>query len=193
MLKVNIIHDIAVAKIMKNKLKPMLKITTVFLLVCTFSLNAIALTDDSTKPINIQADSAEINDDTGISTYRGNVKITQGSTVLTGDIVILETANKKVKKIISEGKLSTFKQTTDDGRKINAEAEKMVYSITRNKIVLTKNAKLTEAGNSFASDKITFYTDKEIVTAGSSSGNDRVNITVFPETEKETIKEETQE
>lgn len=193
MLKVNIIHDIAVAKIMKNKLKPMLKITTVFLLVCTFSLNAIALTDDSTKPINIQADSAEINDDTGISTYRGNVKITQGSTVLTGDIVILETANKKVKKIISEGKLSTFKQTTDDGRKINAEAEKMVYSITGNKIVLTKNAKLTEAGNSFASDKITFYTDKEIVTAGSSSGNDRVNITVFPETEKETIKEETQE
>jgi len=178
---------------MKNQLKTMLKITTVFLLVFTFSSNAIALTDDSTKPINIQADSAEINDDTGISTYRGNVKITQGSTVLTGDTVILETANKKVKKIISEGKLSTFKQTTDDGRKINAEAEKMVYNITGNKIVLTKNAKLTEAGNTFASDKITFYTDKEIVTAGSSSGNDRVNITVFPETEKETVKEETQE
>ena len=193
MLKVNIIHNVAVAKIMKNQLKTMLKITTVFLLVFTFSSNAIALTDDSTKPINIQADSAEINDDTGISTYRGNVKITQGSTVLTGDTVILETANKKVKKIISEGKLSTFKQTTDDGRKINAEAEKMIYSITGNKIVLTKNAKLTEAGNTFASDKITFYTDKEIVTAGSSSGNDRVNITVFPETEKETIKEETQE
>lgn len=163
----------------------MLKITTIFLLVFAFSSNSIALTDDSTKPINIQADSAEINDDTGISTYRGNVKITQGSTVLTGDIVILETANKKVKKIISEGKLSTFKQTTDDGRKINAEAEKMVYSITGNKIVLTKNAKLTEAGNTFSSDKITFYTDKEIVTAGSSSGSDRVNITVFPETLKE--------
>ncbi|MBT8124094.1 MAG: lipopolysaccharide transport periplasmic protein LptA [Gammaproteobacteria bacterium] len=170
---------------MKNRLKPMLKITTIFLLVFAFSSNSIALTDDSTKPINIQADSAEINDDTGISTYRGNVKITQGSTILTGDIVILETANKKVKKIISEGKLSTFKQTTDDGRKINAEAEKMVYSITGNKIVLTKNAKLTEAGNTFSSDKITFYTDKEIVTAGSSSGNDRVNITVFPETVKE--------
>lgn len=167
----------------------MLKTTIVFLLILSFSSNVIALTDDSTKPINIQADSAEINDDTGISTYRGNVKITQGSTVLTGDIVILETANKKVKKIISEGQLSTFKQTTDDGRKINAEAEKMVYSITGNKIVLTKNAKLTEAGNTFSSDIITFYTDKEIVKAGSSTGNDRVNITVFPETKKEIIKE----
>lgn len=182
-----------VTKIMKNRSKIMYKITAVFLLVFAFSSNAIALTSDSTKPINIQADSAEINDDTGISTYSGNVKITQGSTVLTGDTVILETANKKVKKIIAKGKLSTFKQTTDDGRKIDAEAEKMVYSITGNKIVLTKNAKLTEAGNTFASDKITFYTDKEIVTAGSSSGNDRVNITVFPETEKETVNEEKQE
>ena len=148
------------------------------------SSHTLALTDDSTKPINIQADSAEINDATGVSTYRGNVKITQGSMQLTGDLVILETANKKVQKIIAEGNLSTFKQKTDDGRLINAEAEKMVYSITGNKIVLTKNAKLTEAGNTFASDRITFFTDKEIVKAGSSTGDDRVNITVFPETVK---------
>jgi len=126
---------------------------------------------------------------TGVSTYRGNVEIIQGSMVLTGDIVILETANKKVKKITSEGELSTYKQTTDDGRKINAEAKKMVYSITGNKIVLTNNAKLTEAGNTFTSEKITYHTDTEIVTAGSSTGKDRVNITVFPETGKATEKE----
>jgi lipopolysaccharide export system protein LptA len=166
-----------------------IKIYTLIILLSTLAPSVQALTDDSTKPINIQADSAEINDVTGISTYRGNVTITQGSTVLTGDIVILETANKKVNKIITEGTLSTFKQTTDDGRKVNAEAEKMVYSITGNEITLTRNAKLTESGNTFASDKITFYTDKEIVTAGSSSGSDRVNITVFPETIKEPIDE----
>ena len=68
---------------------------------------------------------------------------------LTGDVVVLETKNKKVKKITAEGNLSTFKQQTDDGRLINAEAEKMVYSIVENKIVLTNNAKLTEAGNTF--------------------------------------------
>jgi len=177
---------------MNNKIKSIFSLFLVTLSIV--SQYAFALTDDSSQPINIQADSAEINDATGISTYRGNVTITQGSTVLTGDIVILETANKKVQKIISEGNLSTYKQTTDDGKKINAEAEKMVYSITDNKIVLTTNAKLTEAGNTFASDKITFYTDKEIVTAGSSTGNDRVNITVFPETsEKDSTPEETKE
>jgi len=169
-------------------------VTSTLIILCVVSFHVMALTDDSSKPINIQADSAEINDATGVSTYRGNVVITQGSTQLTGDLVILETANKKVQKIIAEGNLSTFKQTTDDGRKVNAEAKKMVYSITGNKIVLTNNAKLTEAGNTFASDKITFYTDKEIVSAGSSSGNDRVNITVFPETvKKESTPEDEQE
>ncbi len=158
-------------------------LASILTLICISSVSA--LTDDSSKPINIEADSAEINDATGVSTYRGNVEITQGSMRLTGDLVILETANKKVQKIIAEGNLSTFKQKTDDGRIVNAEAEKMVYSITGNKIVLTNNAKLTEAGNTFASDSITFFTDKEIVKAGSSTGNERVNITVFPETAKE--------
>ena len=160
-----------------------------FFILLMYGTSALSLSDDSTKPINIQADSAEINDVTGVSTYRGNVEIIQGSMVLTGDIVILETANKKVKKITSEGELSTYKQTTDDGRKINAEAKRMVYSITNNKIVLTNNAKLTEAGNTFTSDKITYHTDTEIVTAGSATGKDRVNITVFPETGEETGKE----
>lgn len=158
------------------------------ILVLTFFMShsawLAALSDDSTKPINIKADSAEINDATGISVYRGNVKITQGSMQLTGEKVVLETANKRVQKIISEGNLSTYKQTTDDGKVIHAEAEKMVYNININEIVLTKNAKLTEAGNTFASDRIVFYTDKEIVSAGSETGNDRVNITVFPETIK---------
>jgi len=169
---------------MNHRITAMLKNTILTLAILIYSSQVLALTDDSTKPINIQADSAEINDTTGVSTYTGNVKISQGSMVLTGDIVVLQTAKKKVQTITSEGQLSTFKQTTDDGRKINAEAEKMVYSITGNKVVLTNNAKLTEAGNTFTSDKITFYTDKEIVKAGSSTGNDRVNITVFPETVK---------
>ena len=156
-------------------------------LIIVISCTSIALarSDDSSKPINIKANSAEINDATGISVYRGNVVVSQGSMVLTGDQVILETADKKVKKLTSTGNLSTFKQTTDDGKTIHAEAKKMVYKITANKIILTDSAKLTEGGNSFASDRIVFYTDKEIVSAGSSEGDERVNITVYPETLKE--------
>ncbi len=138
--------------------------------------------DDSGKPISIKADSAEINESTGISIYRGHVRVIQGSMLLTGDTVVIESVDKKVQKIKSEGNLSTFRQTADDGRTVHAEAAKMVYDIGKKQILLTKNAKLTENGNTFASDSIVFHTDKKTVSGGDSTGNERVNITVLPET-----------
>lgn len=141
-----------------------------------------AYSDDSSKPISIKADSAEIDDTTGTSIYRGNVRVAQGSMLLTGDKVVLESVNKKVQKIISEGNLSTFRQTMDDGKTVHAEAKKMVYDISKKEIILTRNAKLTEAGNTFASDSIVFHVDKKTVSGGSPTGNKRVNITVLPET-----------
>lgn len=141
-----------------------------------------AYPDDSDKPISIKADSAEINENTGISIYRGNVHVTQGSMVLTGDTVVIESDDKKVRKIKSEGNLSTFRQTSDDGKTVHAQAAKMVYDIGKKQIMLTENAKLTENGNTFASDSIVFHTDKKTVSGGNSAGSGRVNITVLPET-----------
>ena len=148
--------------------------------VCSTSLGAYS--DDSSKPISIKADSAEIDDNAGASTYRGNVRISQGSILLTGDRVVLETVDKKIHKITSEGNLCTFKQVRDDGKTVHAQAEKMVYTVGEKQVVLSRNAKLTEAGNTFASDRIVFHVDKKTVSGGSLGGNERVNITVLPET-----------
>ncbi|MCY4420170.1 MAG: lipopolysaccharide transport periplasmic protein LptA [Gammaproteobacteria bacterium] len=141
-----------------------------------------AFSDDSGKPISIKADSAEMNENTGISIYRGNVRVAQGSMRLTGDTVVVESVDKKVHKIKSEGDLTTFRQTADDGKTVYAEAQYMVYDISKKQIILTKNAKLTEDGNTFASDSIVFHVDKKTVSGGSSEGSGRVNITVLPET-----------
>ena len=105
---------------------------------------------------------------------------------LTGSKVILETGDNEVKKLTAEGNLSTFEQTTDDGKTIHAVAEKMVYKVTEHEIILTKNAKLTEACNTFESERIVFDTEKEIVNAGNASGTNRVNITVHPENDSKT-------
>ena len=150
------------------------------LIVCSASLWADS--DDSSKPVKIKADSAEINDNTGTSIYRGNVRISQGSILLTGDKVVLETVDKKIRKITSEGSLCTFRQLRDDGKTVHAQAGKMVYTVGKKQVVLSKNAKLTEGGNTFASNRIVFDVDKKTISGGSLSGSERVNITVLPET-----------
>ena len=123
-----------------------------------------------------------MNENTGVSIYRGNVRVAQGSMRLTGDTVVVESVDKKVQKIKSEGDLTTFRQTTDDGKTVYAEAQYMVYDISKKQIMLTKNAKLTEDGNTFASDSIVFHVDKKTVSGGNSEGSGRVNITVLPKT-----------
>ena len=153
---------------------------TMALMACSASL--MAYSDDSSKPISITADSAEIDDIAGTSIYRGNVRIAQGSILLTGDMVVLETINKKIHKITSEGNLSTFRQVRDDGETVHAQAQKMVYTVSKNEVVLTRNAKLTEAGNTLASERIVFHVDKKTVSGGSPAGKGRVSITVLPET-----------
>ena len=83
-----------------------------FLIFIALHGNSVtASSDDSNKPIDIKADSAEINDATGISVYRGDVKITQGSRLLTGEKVVIEIADQKAKKVTAEGNPSTYRQT----------------------------------------------------------------------------------
>ena len=77
--------------------------------------NAMARSDDRDKPIHITADTAELNDKTGISIYRGDVKMVQGTTILTGDIVTIHSNEATVEKVISIGNLATYQETTDDG------------------------------------------------------------------------------
>ena len=87
---------------------------TLLILLCVAN-NVTARTDDSEKPIHITADSAELNEKSGVSIYRGDVKMVQGTTILTGDIVTVYTANDEVDKMISVGDLATYQETTDDG------------------------------------------------------------------------------
>jgi len=137
-----------------------------------------AQSDNSNKPIDIKANSAEINDATGISVYRGDVEITQGSRLLTGEKVVIEIVDQKIQKITAEGNPSTYRQTADDGKTTYAEAGKIVHSFDVNKIVLTNNAKLTEDDSTLSGDRIVLYTDKETISAGSTNENNRVHISI---------------
>src|SRR5687767_15999901 len=65
-----------------------------------------ALTGDTEQPIRIKADTAELNDKTGISVYRGNVRVTQGSIVLEARTVRIMAPQKEIEKIIEIGRAS---------------------------------------------------------------------------------------
>lgn len=131
----------------------------------------------------------QLNINTGKSVYTGNVKISHGQLVLTGDEVTLQQSNDEVERLTVTGKPAHYEHVTDKGEPIQAESEQMVYIASQNKLVMTINAKLLQPEHQVSSQKITYDTEKKIVIAGdkgkASSGSQgdekqRVTITLTP-------------
>ncbi len=147
--------------------------------------SASALSTDSEQPIHIEADKVVLDERRGVSTYTGNVRMTQGSLVLTAEIVRVFSPEKVLKRIIAEGDLAKLRQLTDDGKELHAEAKKMVYIAKTSIVILTGNAKLWEGGNEFVSQRIEYHLLKEQIHGGTGKDGGRVEAIIMPETIEE--------
>ncbi len=147
---------------------------------------ATARTDDSEKPIHITADSAELNEKSGLSIYRGDVKMVQGTTILTGDVINVYSENDEVDKMISVGELATYQETTDDGDIVYAESEEMIHNSAEQKIELFRRGKITQVGNVIRSDYILYLTEEGLIDTGTKK--DRIEITIQPKAKTNVIK-----
>lgn len=143
----------------------------------------------SPEKIFINAGHMQFNIESGHSVYTGQVKISQGALVLTGDKVTVEQSNNEVEQITVLGKPARYNHVTEKGETIEAESEQMVYTASQNKLVMTGNASLKQPDHQVSSKKIIYDTLKKIVIAGDrniSSDNEkpdeteRVNITLTP-------------
>jgi lipopolysaccharide export system protein LptA len=155
-----------------------------------FTFPAITWAADNLEKIFINADQMQMNINSGKSVYTGNVKISQGKLVLTGDKVTLTRSNDEVERITVTGKPARYKQLNEAGEAIEAQSEHMLYIASQNKLTLTINAQLQQPDVKLSSQKIIYDTQKRIVIAGASDETkttgagtkqkQRVNIMLTP-------------
>ncbi len=132
-------------------------------------------------PVSIYADYMKYEIKTGISTYTGNVRVTQKDIELTGDKVIAVQKGKMLQKITVTGTPATYRQLSEEGQYINAQSRQMEYQANQNRLVLSDKARLEQAGSVMESDQIIYDTIREVVIAGDDKADKRVNITITPE------------
>jgi lipopolysaccharide export system protein LptA len=140
------------------------------------------LASDKDQPLEIAADSVEIDDARGISIYRGNVDVQQGSMRLLADEVTIHHAERSASRIEAVGNPVRFRQKLDDGAKeVHAKAQRMEYDIDSDQIVLIQQAEIRQGTDTFRSDRITYDRKNALVKAGASAqGKERVRVTVQP-------------
>ncbi len=141
---------------------------------------AFALPSDREQPINIEADHAQLDDKEGVTQYKGNAILTQGTLKITGDIITFYyDADKQITKAVAQGNLATYKQIQKPGEEpVRARALQMEYYAKSQKIYLLGKGHVWQAGDEFSGNKIEYDIEKNIVNANSAP------ITVGNETQK---------
>lgn len=130
---------------------------------------AIALPSDRDKPINIEADHAQLDDEQGITQYKGRAILTQGTLRIDGDIITFYyDQNKKLTKVVAQGKMAKYQQIQKLGEEpVKAEALQMEYHAGVQKIDLLGQGFIWQNGSKISGNQIEYDITRNIVNANS--------------------------
>lgn len=170
-----------------------------FSLLALLPTLAWALPSDRNKPINIEADHAQLDDSTGITQYKGRAVLTQGTLRIDGDIITFYYDDQKqLTKVVAQGKLAKYQQVQKIGEApVKARALQMEYHTAIEKIYLLGQGHIKQSGDEFSGNRIEYDIKRNIVNANArpvTIGNKtettpgRVHIIINPNTQKTTSK-----
>ena len=144
------------------------------------SFYANALPSDAQQPIRLLADKATYSERTGVTSYSGNVTITQGTLKLAADnITVNLSEGRSINSAVATGRPATMQQVvTQEKGLAKGQANKIDYNAVTGIVTLTGNAKLVQNGASFAGNVIRYSLKAGDVEA-TAGGNQRVEL-VFP-------------
>lgn len=160
-----------------NKILQLLLATT---LIAAIPFAASALESDVDEPIEVEANSVEIVEESGKSIYKGNVVLIQGSIRIDADKVTVIQHDTKSDQIKAVGRPVRITQKSNDGKKpIKGRSSRMEYDVDSDMLYLIGNAVLTQGKDTFKSDRIAYDRKKSMIKGGTSAkGKQRVRVTI---------------
>jgi lipopolysaccharide export system protein LptA len=139
-------------------------------------------------PILIEADRAELDQGQRQSVYVGNVRVTQGAAVFTGDRVVLNhTAHGKPQQVEVTGNPAHFSQPADPTHPaMEAKALTMQYQSELDRLELTGEAWVRQGSDEVSGKHLIYDRRNQRILANSEEGGEgRVHITIQPHSSSE--------
>ncbi|MFK8079248.1 MAG: lipopolysaccharide transport periplasmic protein LptA [Granulosicoccus sp.] len=143
-------------------------------------LIGMARQSDRTKPIDVRADSSEFDEKAGVQTLQGNVQITQGTMQISADFIAISLKDNGLSKIEGRGSPIKFVQENEAGELMQGEANEIIYDAINGTLVLQGAASLSQPRQNLTSEKITFDSKTQKVSAKGGGDNGRVSIQIQP-------------
>lgn len=146
------------------------------------SAHLFALDTQRNLPIDVASNSAELNDQSGIAKYKGDVIITQGESKLQADEVSVTVVEQRIQVIEANGTPATF-QEGELGAvpRTFGSARTIRYDAASATLVFQGKAELVQQGNTFSGEQIIYDIQQRAIQAkGDETGESRVKIRYRP-------------
>lgn len=146
---------------------------------------------DHTKPITLEADQVVVDDVQQISTFTGNVRLSQGSLLIRGDKIVVTQDKNGFKYATAYGNTAEFRQKREGSEgHVEGYGERIVYDTQAETLNLYKQARLKRDQDEVRGEHITYSSKTEIFQvagSGTSSGDtppQRVRAVLQPKTKE---------
>ncbi len=178
----------------KHKLTARLTGLMLSSVLLSFSSQLFAEAADRDKPIDLEADSVKVDDAKQISTYSGNVILTQGTLVIHADKLIVREDKEGFQHSTSLGNPTTFKQKREGKNEfMEGSAQRIEYDGRMDKVQLYTRAWVKRGEDIVHGDYISYDANAEYaeVIGGTKSGTSsgRVRAIIQPKSKKATVPE----
>ena len=110
---------------------------------------------NSSLPLEIKSEELNIEQNTGKATFSGSVMATQGNLILTAVTIVVEYALKNSRMTSEMKKLTANKDVTIVSDTQSAVANKVVYDIISENIIMTGDVILKEGLSATSGDRLT--------------------------------------
>ena len=141
-----------------------------------------ALERDVEQPLHIVADEVVRDETTGLTTYRGNVQLDQGTIRIEADRITLYRTAGEGDRIVAEGAPAHMQQQPKpDSELMHAQAEIIEYYRAEERVQLRQNARLASDGSTVQGDRIDYFMRRQLVKAVAENGQpQRVEVVIPP-------------
>ena len=154
----------------------------ILLMVFVTSL-VLALPEDAKQPIEIEAESVIDDENTGFNEFSGNVEVKQGSLLLYGELIQVQTENEEVVSMVAKGsreKPAKYIQSQENqARFVEATATQITYDVDKGMVFLVGQARLVQGFDSFSGDTLDYDINNDrVILKGNKYGTERVKFKI---------------
>jgi lipopolysaccharide export system protein LptA len=127
---------------------------------------------DRDKPMHLDADQVIMDDVQKISTFTGNVRLSQGTLLIRGDKIIVVQDKNGNKHATAYGNTAEFRQKREDvDEYVEGYGERIEYDTGSETVNFHEKARLKRGQDEVSGDHITYSSKTEIFQVNSSDAN----------------------